>query len=158
MSSQRARILITIRREMILHGELPPCKAIEEIELSRKLAPLGQPFATLEKLHQEGLLEQLDAGGYTPRLFTAQDIADAVIGARGALESLAAELAARRTTNPSQLDRARGINAELAQAAASFGAEQSPTAEQMASFGELNLAFHQASIALAKAHAAALAE
>ncbi len=105
--------------------------------------------ATLAKLHEEGLLEELAAGGYAPRVFQEQDIADA-IEARGALEGLAAGLAAQRVTHPAQLVRARRINAELAETIASFGSTESPTAGQMARFGELNLAFHQALIALAK--------
>lgn len=148
MSSHRARILVAVR-EMILRGELAPHKTIQEIELSKKLgASRPTVHATLERLFQEGLLE-VAAGGYTPRLFTAQDIADS-IEARGALESLAASLAAQRITDPAQLGPARRINAELAQTTASFGADASPTAEQMARFGELNLAFHQALVAPAK--------
>jgi AcrR family transcriptional regulator/DNA-binding GntR family transcriptional regulator len=104
---------------------------------------------TLEKLHQEGLLEELPNGGYAPRIFTRQDIADA-IEARGALEGLAASLAARRVTDPAELDRARRFQAELVEVTASYCTAKSPTVEQMAHFGELNLAFHQALIALAK--------
>ena len=52
--------------------------------------------------------------------------------------------------DPAQLDRARRISAALVEATASFSLTESPTVEQMARFGELNLAFHQALIALAK--------
>ncbi|HTW64455.1 MAG TPA: TetR family transcriptional regulator [Bryobacteraceae bacterium] len=149
MTSRRAQILVAVR-EMILRGELPARKTIEEIELSRKLGA-SRPIVrvTLERLSQEGLLEERPEGGYAPRVFTRQDIADA-IEARGALEGLAAGRAARRVTDPAELGQARRINAELAAAAAMFGSVESPTAEQMARFGELNLAFHQALIALAK--------
>jgi GntR family transcriptional regulator, vanillate catabolism transcriptional regulator len=136
----RAQILVAVR-EMILRGELRPRKTIEEVELSVR--------ATLAKLQEEGLLQALAAGGYTPRVFTEQDIADA-IEARGALEGLAAGLAAQRVSDPAQLARARRINAEIKETIASFVATGSPTAEQMARYGELNLAFHQALIALAK--------
>jgi AcrR family transcriptional regulator/DNA-binding GntR family transcriptional regulator len=84
-----------------------------------------------------------------PRIFSGQDIADA-IEARGALESLAAGLAARRGADSAQLDRARRINAALVETTSSFSTTESPTAEQMARFGELNLAFHKALIALAR--------
>ncbi len=135
---------------MILRGEFASRKTIEEVELSRSLGA-SRPIvrATLEKLHQEGLLEELPNGGYAPRAFTRQDIADA-IEARGALEGLAAGLAAQRITDPAELNQARRIQAELVAATASFGSTVSPTVEQMAAFGELNLAFHQALIALAK--------
>jgi GntR family transcriptional regulator of vanillate catabolism len=137
-------------REMVLRGELAPRKPIEAVELSKKLGA-SRPLVrgTLEKLHQEGLLEELPNGGYAPRILTREDIADA-IEARGALEGLAAGLAARRVTDPSEFDRAGRIQAELVAATASFCLTESPTVEQMAGFGELNLAFHQALIALAK--------
>jgi GntR family transcriptional regulator, vanillate catabolism transcriptional regulator len=149
VNSRRAQTLIAVR-EMILRGELAARKTIEEIELSKKLGA-SRPIvrATLEKLCQEGLLEELPKGGYTPRVFTRQDIADA-IEARGALESVAAGLAARRVTDPAELDQARRIEAELIAATDSFCATESPTVQQMARFGELNLAFHQALVALAK--------
>ncbi len=149
LNSRRAQMLIAVR-EMILRGELAARKTIEEIELSRKLGA-SRPIvrATLEKLYQEGLLEDLPTGGYAPRILTGQDIADA-IEARGALEGLAAGLAARRLTDPAELDPARRIQAELVAATASFCLTESPRVEQMAGFGELNLAFHQALIALAK--------
>lgn len=149
LKSRRAQILVGVR-EMILRGEFASRKTIEEVELSRKLGA-SRPIirGTLEKLHQEGLLEELPSGGYAPRILTRQDIADA-IEARGALEGLAAGLAARRVTDPAEFDRARHIQAELEAATASFCSTESPTVEQMAAFGELNLAFHQALIALAK--------
>jgi GntR family transcriptional regulator of vanillate catabolism len=149
VNSRRAQTLVAVR-EMILRGEFASRKTIEEVELSRKLGA-SRPIVrtTLEKLHQEGLLEELPKGGYAPRVFTRQDIADA-IEARGALEGLAAGLAARRVTDPAELDRARRIQVELVAATASFCLTESPTVEQMAGFGELNLAFHQALIALAK--------
>ncbi len=149
MSSRRAQILVAVR-EMILRGELAPRKRIEEVELSKKLGA-SRPIvhAALAKLREEGLLEELAAGGYAPRVFSEQDIADA-IEARGALEGLAAGLAARRVRDTAELEPIRRIQAELVEATASFCLTESPTVEQMASFGELNLAFHQALIALAK--------
>ncbi|MBZ5576221.1 MAG: TetR family transcriptional regulator [Acidobacteriia bacterium] len=94
-------------------------------------------------------MEELSAGAFAPRIFSAQDIADS-IEARGALESLAAGMAARRGADSAQLDRTRRLNAALREATASFSTTESPTADQMARFGELNLAFHKALVALAK--------
>ena len=51
---------------------------------------------------------------------------------------------------PPNSTRARRVNAALAETTASFSSAESPTVEQMARFGELNLAFHKALIALAK--------
>jgi DNA-binding GntR family transcriptional regulator/AcrR family transcriptional regulator len=149
VNSRRAQTLVAVR-EMVLRGEFTPRKAIEQVELSKRLGA-SRPIvrATLEKLHQEGLLEELSAGVYAPRVFTAQDIADA-IEARGALEGLAAGLAAKRSVDSAQLDRVRRISAALVEATASFSPTESPTAEQMASFGELNMAFHKALAELAR--------
>jgi AcrR family transcriptional regulator/DNA-binding GntR family transcriptional regulator len=148
VNSRRAKTLVALR-EMVLRGEFASRKIIEEVELSKALGA-SRPIvrATLEILHQEGLLEE-SGGAYVPRVFSGQDIADA-IEARGALESLAAGLAARRGADSSQLERARSINAALVETTASFSTTESPTAEQMACFGELNLAFHKALMALAK--------
>lgn len=148
VNSRRAQTLIAVR-EMVLRGEFAPQKTIEEVELSKALGA-SRPIvrATLEKLHQEGLLEQSGKSVYVPRVTSSQDIADA-IEARGALESVAAGLAARRGVDAAQLGRARRANAALAEATASFSTTQSPTADQMARFGELNLMFHRALVALA---------
>jgi len=149
VNSRRAQTLIAVR-EMVLRGEFTSRKAIEEVELSKALRA-SRPIvhAILQQLHQEGLLEELSAGIYAPRILSGRDIADA-IEARGALESLAAGTAARRGADSAQLDNARRINAALVKTTASFSTTESPTVEQMARFGELNLAFHKALIALAK--------
>ncbi len=149
VNSRRAQTLVAVR-EMVLRGEFTPRKAIEQVELSKRLgASRPTVRATLEKLHQEGLLEELSVGVYAPRVCTAQDISDA-IEARGALEGLAAGLAAKRGVDSAQLDRVRRISAALVEETASFSPTESPTAEQMASFGELNMAFHKALAALAR--------
>jgi hypothetical protein len=49
-----------------------------------------------------------------------------------------------------QLDEIRRIQSELVTATHSFCLTESPTVEQMAGFGRLNLAFHQNLVALAK--------
>ena len=99
VNSRRAQTLVAVR-EMVLRGEFTPRRAIEQVELSKALGA-SRPIvrATLEILHQEGLLEELSAGVYAPRVFSAQDIADA-IDARGALEGLAAGLAASAASIP----------------------------------------------------------
>jgi TetR/AcrR family transcriptional regulator, cholesterol catabolism regulator len=147
-SSPRARLLISIR-EMILRGEFDSRGKIEEVELSRLLGA-SRPMLrwALENLGQEGLVEETRPGEYHARVITEQDVADAM-DARGALESLAAGMAAHKVRHPSQLEKARRINAELTAAMASVGETNPATAEEMARFGELNLAFHNALVALA---------
>jgi GntR family transcriptional regulator of vanillate catabolism len=134
VNSRRAQTLVAVR-EMVLRGEFASRKIIEEVELSKALGA-SRPVvrSALEKLHQEGLLEE-SAGAYVPRIFSGQDIADA-IEARGALESLAAGLATRRGADSAQLERARSINAALAETTASFSTTETSTAGQMACFGE----------------------
>lgn len=148
VNSRRAQTLITVR-EMVLRGEVTSLRAIEEVELSKELGA-SRPVirATLDQLHQEGLLERLSTGAYVPRVLSSQDVGDA-IESRVALESLAARLAAQRGADAAQLERARRINTELAQTTASFSTTEAPGADQMARFGELNLAFHQALVKLA---------
>jgi DNA-binding GntR family transcriptional regulator/AcrR family transcriptional regulator len=151
VNSHRGQILIALR-EKVLRGEFSARKRIEEVELSKNLgASRPAIHAALEALSHEGLVEELHAGGFTARNFTDQDISDA-IEARGALEALAAGLAARRVTDPAQLEKARRINSELAEVTASFSSPSESgqrTAEQMARFGELNGAFHTALVSLA---------
>ncbi|HEY3827261.1 MAG TPA: TetR family transcriptional regulator [Bryobacteraceae bacterium] len=146
--SRRGETLIAIR-EMVLRGEFAGPKRIEEAELSKILCASRPAVHTaLETLTHEGLVEESPAGGFVARHFTYQDISDA-IAARGALEGLAAGLAAARISDPGQLDDIRRISLELAGVTASFADTEPPTAEQMARFGELNAAFHTALVALA---------
>ena len=141
-------MLIAIR-EMILRGEFASRKKIEEVELSKAMGA-SRPMLrwALENLSHEGLVEETVSGEYQARVITYQDVADAM-DARGALESLAVSLAAQRVRNVSQMEKARGINAELAAAMASVGETTPASAEEMARYGELNLAFHKALVALA---------
>jgi DNA-binding GntR family transcriptional regulator/AcrR family transcriptional regulator len=147
-SSRRGQTLIAIR-EMVLRGEFGAGK-IEEVELSKGLgASRPAVHAALETLSHEGLVEESPAGGFKARSLTEQDISDA-IDARGALEGLAAGLAARRIGDPAQLEDIRRIGSELAELAASFTDTEPPTPDQMARFGELNTAFHAALVSLAR--------
>ena len=149
MSSRRAQILVAVR-EMILRGELPPCKTIEEIELSRKLGA-SRPIvrATLEKLHQEGLLNNWPLAA-THRVSSPHRIlpTPSRLAAHWRVWQPVWQRGEPPIPHSSTVPAASMRNSQ--QATASFGADRSPTAEQMASFGELNLAFHQALIALAK--------
>lgn len=147
-STLRGRALVTLR-EMLLRGGYPPGKRLEEIELSRRLG-LSRPIlrSALEHLSSEGLLTVSPAGGYAVRRFTLDDIRDAIL-ARSALEGQAAGLASKRVQDPSELDSARKLNAEMAEAIAS-SAPDVPTVGEMSRFGDLNAAFHNAVVALAR--------
>lgn len=147
-STLRGRALLTLR-EMLLRGNYPSGKRLEEIELSRRLG-VSRPIlrSVLEHLSSEGLLTVSPVGGYAVRHFTLDDIRDAIL-ARSALEGQAASLAATRIQDPSELEAARKLNAEMAEAIGS-SAPDVPTAEEMSRFGDLNAAFHNAVVALAR--------
>jgi DNA-binding GntR family transcriptional regulator/AcrR family transcriptional regulator len=144
----RGRALLALRR-MILRGELPPGKRIEEIDLSRRLA-VSKPIlgSLLEHLSSEGLIEATASGAYAPRHFTLEDIRDAIL-ARSTLEGLAASLAAKRVQDPAELEPARKLNAQLSEAMGSHP-HRPPTPEELNCFGETNAAFHNAIVALAR--------
>jgi len=85
-------------------AELP---LVERLGVSR--TPLRLALATLE---HEGLLENLDGGGYAVREFTRDEIHDA-IELRGVLEGTAARFAAERGVTDDQLARLRQLSAEM---------------------------------------------
>jgi len=147
-STLRGRSLVTLR-DLLLRGSYPPGKRLEEIELSRRLG-VSRPIlkSVLEHLSAEGLLTVSPEGGYAVRHFTFDDIQDAIL-ARSALEGQAAGLAAKRIQDPSELEAARKLNAAMAEAVAS-SAPDVPTVEEMSRFGDLNAAFHNAVVALAR--------
>ena len=88
------------------------------------------------------------SGRYSPRHFTLEDIRDAML-ARATLEGLAASLAAKRIQDPVELESARELNAELKEAIRSHP-NRPPSPEELARFGEMNAAFHQAVVGLAR--------
>ena len=147
-STRRGRALLSLR-EMLLKGAFPPGKRLEEVDLSRRLG-VSRPIlrSVLDHLSFEGLLEPGPSGGYAARHFTLDDIRDAIL-ARSTLEGLAAGLAAKRIQDPKELDAARKLNAELAEVIPSRGPSP-PTAEEMTRFGDLNGAFHDAIVSLAR--------
>lgn len=147
-STLRGRSLVTLR-DLLLRGSYSPGKRLEEIELSRRLG-VSRPIlkSVLEHLSAEGLLTVSPEGGYAVRRFTFDDIRDAIL-ARSALEGQAAGLAAKRIQDPSELEGARKLNAAMAEAVAST-APDVPTVEEMSRFGDLNAAFHNAVVALAR--------
>lgn len=140
---------------MVLKGSFPPGKRIEELDLCRCQGVSRRiVLSVLENLSSEGLLEPLPSGGYTARQLTLDNIRDS-IRARAELEGFAAALAAQRFLDPAELQPARKLNAELAQAIASREPDP-PTPEEMSRFGDLNSAFHQAIVDLARSPLLAL--
>jgi GntR family transcriptional regulator of vanillate catabolism len=93
--SQTVKTLVRLR-ELILQGEFTPGERLLENALVEKLEVSRTPIrAALARLTEEGLLETLPGSGYAVREFSERDIQDA-IELRGALEGVAARLAAER--------------------------------------------------------------
>jgi GntR family transcriptional regulator of vanillate catabolism len=112
MSSQRLRAVLELR-ELILEGELAPGRRIAEIPLSERLGVSRTPLRlALAELEHEGLLTRLEGGGFAVRSFTLEDVADA-IDVRGALEGLAARMAAERLEAERELEALYGCVAQL---------------------------------------------
>lgn len=96
-------------RDMIASGALPPGERLLEVQLVERLEVSRTPIrAALLRLEQEGLLEALPSGGYVVRRLSEPD-AMIAIEMRGALEGLAARLAAERGATPAALDAARQL-------------------------------------------------
>jgi len=94
-------------REMILAGELAGGARIAELAIVERLGVSRTPIrAALMRLEQEGLLEALPNGGYAVRVFSENDVSDA-IELRGTLEGLCARLAAERGAAAPLLGQAR---------------------------------------------------
>jgi len=95
MSSQVERV-VTELRGRILSGRLPAGQRVVELQFADELAVSRTPLRlALAELEKEGLLERLPKRGFRVRAFTLAQIADAV-DVRGALEGMAARLAAER--------------------------------------------------------------
>jgi GntR family transcriptional regulator of vanillate catabolism len=93
MDSQQSRVLVQLR-DMILKGEFKPGERLAEIPLAEKLGASRTPVKlALASLEHEGLIQQSPGGGYQMRVFTPQEIADA-IRVRGLIEGFAARLLA----------------------------------------------------------------
>ena len=138
-SSQTVRALLSMR-ELLLTGEVAPGQRVSEIWAVDRLGVSRTPVrAALARLEEEGFLEALPGGGYAVKTFTQQDALDA-IEVRGALEGLAARLAAERGVEPAKLD---AMDALLAQIDAAI-AKRPMTEADFTAYTRLNEALHQA--------------
>jgi len=88
------------RREAILDGAYEPGAAMREVAVAERLG-VSRTLARLAMgaLEQEGLLTRAPNRGFRVRLFTLDEVADA-IEVRGELEALAARQAAERGISP----------------------------------------------------------
>lgn len=100
-------------RNLVFSGSFGPGERLPEISLSDQLGVSRTPLrAALMRLEQEGLLVPIPSGGYQVRLFSEEDVIDA-IEFRGVLEGTAARLAAERGVPAGRLQQLKGLVAEL---------------------------------------------
>jgi GntR family transcriptional regulator of vanillate catabolism len=133
-ASQTERAVLALR-EILLRGDFAAGQRLTELTLVARLGASRTPVRhALNRLAHEGLLEALPAGGFSVRQFTLADIWDA-IEIRGALEGIAARLAAQRYRKPAELARLRAYCAEME----SLGVGK---LEEFLRYLEINQAFH----------------
>jgi len=100
-------------RTMVLNGTFAPGERLSEPALSELLGISRTPLREAKaKLLEEGLLQKVSSGGFQVSLYTMQDISDG-IEMRGAVEGLAARLAAERGVSSTSLDACGAILDEL---------------------------------------------
>lgn len=140
-------------REMVLRGEFEPGERLLTVPLAERIGVSRTPIRlALERLAQEGILESRSGSSFTVRQFTVNDIWDAV-EARGVLEGAAARLAAERLESAEELDALWRLNDqldELARSGQAMSADAPGHGDAVASYAEINEAFHSGVVDLAK--------
>lgn len=137
-ASQTDRALLGIR-DLVLRGEFKAGERLPELALVELLGVSRTPIrAALQRLAEEGLLEASQPTGYVVRSFSETDIFDA-IEARGAIEGLAARMAAERGVSQLLIDRMRDCLIELDEVLA----VASPGDEHLGKYAALNERFHR---------------
>lgn len=141
--SQTVRALLAIR-ELILEGALAPGKRISELSVAERTGISRTPIrAALQRLEEEGLVETIPSGGFAVKSFSQQDVFDA-IEIRGALEGLAARLAAERGS-AARLGPLQACLEEL-----DIVVEQATTEEGFSAYVAANARFHALILDLAE--------
>ncbi len=143
--SQTDNALNTLRIQ-ILRGDLEPGERLLELALVERLGVSRTPIRTaLTRLAEEGLLEEMNGGGYAVRTFTVRDIEDA-IEARGSLEGMAARLAAERGVSLSTLSKIKACCDQIDK----LLEKRELTEEDIKQYYDLNGLFHSQLILLTK--------
>ncbi len=112
--NQTTRTLLELRN-LILEGQLAPNERLSEQAIVDRLHVSRTPVrAALQRLAEEGLLEEIVGGGYAVKAFTERDVSDA-IELRGTLEGMAARFAAEHGVSPVLLGKAHELIAAVEQ-------------------------------------------
>ena len=126
-------------REQILSGDLPAGTRLYEMAIASALDVSRTPAReAMSRLVEEGLLERHRSGGFRVRSFSIDDVRDA-IELRGALEGIAARLAAER--RPGEEDM-RPMRAALERLEGCFG--RCVDDVKFEAYAEANAVFHAA--------------
>jgi GntR family transcriptional regulator of vanillate catabolism len=105
-ASQTERAIMGLRHA-VLRGRFAPGERLSEVEVAEHLGVSRTPIrAAMQRLAEEGLLDAVQPSGYVVRVFSGNDIADA-IEVRGTIEALAARMAAERGVSRPMLQQMR---------------------------------------------------
>jgi GntR family transcriptional regulator of vanillate catabolism len=142
--SQTTKALLSLR-DLILGGELKPGDRISELSVVERLGMSRTPIRmALVRLAEEGLLEDIPSGGFAVKAFSERDIHDA-IEIRGAMEGLAARLAAERGAGRGALDDLASCLDEID----GLMARPELSLDDFSNYVRLNARFHTELVALA---------
>jgi GntR family transcriptional regulator of vanillate catabolism len=134
-------------RELAVSGEFAPGERLSEVELAERLGVSRTPLRmALQTLTHEGLLEPLSGRGFAVRAFSRADVNDA-IELRGVLEGTAARFAAERLEAPAHLAPLEEAAGALDDVVHDIGRHEE---EALGRYVELNTAFHDALVVLAR--------
>ncbi len=129
-------------RNLILSGEFVPGDRLSEPVLADRLDISRTPLReAMSRLVDEGLIERIASGGCRVSSYTMQDIVDA-IEVRGAMEGLAARLAAERGPDRSDIEACHVLLSRIDQALDERGVVD------FESYVSLNAAFHERVVAM----------
>lgn len=143
--SQTLRALLEMR-ELLVRGEFRAGERLREIPLAARLRVSRTPLRmVLGRLEQEGLVVARPTGGYVAAEFSVRDIRDG-IEIRGALEGLAAKLAAERGP---RLEELAALQRSV-EATGRLVRRWTSGTDALARYIALNATFHTALIDLAK--------
>ena len=146
-TSRTERALVTLRQR-VLSGSLPGGTRLYEVALAEELDISRTPVRNaLSKLAEEGLLDRGEKVGFIVRGFDVEEVID-TIEIRGALEGMAARLAAERGAEPRQLVGAREIVRKI---------DEIPISQnfEIHRYSALNSEFHDLLASMAKSAAVA---
>lgn len=133
-------------RELVVGGRFAPGERISELAAVELLGMSRTPVrAALQTLAHDGLLEARSNGGFVVCDYSLRDMLDA-IELRGALEGMAARMAAERSPGKRSTSELRGISERIDALLASAAAESD---ELYDAYVELNEAFHAELLRLA---------